>query len=595
MVVYGLTAPSGVRYGLVAALALAMIAVGLAAPAAAQSATEIEEKAALWAMPDEFIVQHDGRFSPAEARQRFARLAHMGVTLLRHNGRIGLSVIKLENGGRFAALADRLRQIATQPGVLRVEPNTILHPTGRPVLGNDPQLSKLWLVDAIKARQACAVHHDASKVIVAVIDTGVFVKHEDLAGNLWINDREVPGNGKDDDGNGYIDDIRGWDFGSADSDPTPDECYRRVSSHGTHVAGTIGAVGGNAVGISGVAPKVRIMPLKVALGPKSLYFCGIMPTSNILEAVMYAVDNGAKIINLSLGGGYPSKIAEVIYKLASDNGALVVASAGNESMNNDGPGISALMHPFFGTEVAPLYPASYPASGIVSVAATKRPQSNGGRARLVRAWDFPFKKRYIFHAYWAFRAVNPRFSPAGRLQYDTLKALAPGKIPLGSNYGGRSVHIAAPGKHIYSSVAVQAKSGGPLTSGYAFKSGTSMAAPVISGAAALVWSAFPEMSNVAIKNRLMATATRSPALSGKVVSGGQVNLYKALCDDGAPRKLPGCGIGGPATAPVAKKPPPSLRRPADRPREPERRRVRVRRPALPPVGSTTNINDLLKQ
>ena len=593
MVVYGLTAPCGVRVGLVAALALATI--GLAAPAAAQVVTEIEETTTLWAMPGEFIVQHDGRFSPAEARQRFSRIEHMGVTLLRHNDRTNLSVIKLESGGRFAALADRLGQIESQPGVLRIEPNTILYPTARPVLGNDPQLSKLWLVDAIKARQAWAVHHDASEVVVAVIDTGVFTKHEDLTGNLWINEREIPGNGKDDDGNGYIDDVHGWDFGSGDNDPTPDECRRGVSSHGTHIAGTIGAVGGNAIGISGVAPKIRIMSLKVALGTESLYFCGKMLTSNVLEAVMYALDNGAKIINLSLGNGYPSKISEVIYKLATDNGILIVASAGNDSMSNDGPGIFALMHPLIGTEVAPQYPASYPISGVLSVAATQRPQSHGGPAQLVRAWDKRFKRKYIYHLYWRFRAVNPRFSPAGRLEYDTLESLAPGEFPLGSNFGGRSVHIAAPGKYVYSSVALQAKSGGPLTSGYAFKSGTSMAAPVIAGAAALVWSAFPEMSNVAIKNRLMATVTRSQVLNGKVVSGGQVNLYKALCDNGAPRRLPGCGIAGPATAPVAKKPPPSSRRPVDRPAPPERRRVRARRPALPPVGSTTNLNDLLKK
>ena len=184
-------------------------------------------------------------------------------------------------------------------------------------------------------------------VVVAVIDTGVNINHPDLNKNIWVNQKELNGKpGVDDDQNGYIDDLNGWDFVHNDNSPFDD------GHHGSHVSGIIAAVTGNG-GVVGVAPNVKIMPLK------GLYGYGSGELDDLINAIYYAADNGAHVINASWGGQM-EELAEsralreaILY--ATNRGVLFVAASGNEALDND---------------QIPMMPASYDVDGIVSVAAT---------------------------------------------------------------------------------------------------------------------------------------------------------------------------------------------------------------------------------
>ncbi|CAN5541814.1 hypothetical protein BH11PLA2_BH11PLA2_28090 [soil metagenome] len=197
---------------------------------------------------------------------------------------------------------------------------------------NDPSLGTQWSLTKAAVTTAWNVTTGTGRTIVAVIDTGVDITHSDLAGNIWTNTREIPGNGRDDDGNGYIDDNHGYDFANNDNNPADDD------GHGTHVAGIIGARGNNALGISGVNWSAQIMPLKFLKGDGTGY------TSDAVRALNYAVANGARIVNMSWGGGaYNSALAAAIGQ-ARTSGVIVVAAAGNNGNNSN---------------VTPFYPASY--------------------------------------------------------------------------------------------------------------------------------------------------------------------------------------------------------------------------------------------
>ncbi|QZZ20986.1 S8 family serine peptidase [Leptothermofonsia sichuanensis E412] len=179
-----------------------------------------------------------------------------------------------------------------------------------------------WNLDQINAPEVWARGYTGQGVVVAVIDTGVDYTHPDLSANIWINTREIPGNGIDDDGNGFIDDIRGWDFVQRDNTPTD------PNGHGTHVAGTIAAVN-NSFGATGVAYNAQIMPVRV------LDANGSGNSANIAAGIRYAVNNGADVINLSLGGGFSSDIQAAI-QYATQLGAMVVMASGNESQSQPG-------------------------------------------------------------------------------------------------------------------------------------------------------------------------------------------------------------------------------------------------------------------
>jgi len=196
-------------------------------------------------------------------------------------------------------------------------------PTVEPLGGEN------WGLDRMGAPAAWEMGYTGEETIVAVLDTGIDLNHPDLDDNIWVNQDEVPGNGFDDDNNGYIDDVQGWDF--ANNDNNPDD----VNSHGTHVAGTIAAEDNN-LGITGVAPDAQIMPVQV-LGDNGAGY-----NSDIVAGINYAVDNGADIINLSLGGSSISPGINAAIQEANDLGTLVVMAAGNSAGSSpENPGAYA--------------------------------------------------------------------------------------------------------------------------------------------------------------------------------------------------------------------------------------------------------------
>jgi subtilisin family serine protease len=209
----------------------------------------------------------------------------------------------------------------------------------------DPRIGDQWALqgDAPMGTESAWRQTTGADVTVAVIDSGVDLGHPDLSPNLWTNPGEVPGNGVDDDGNGYVDDVHGYDFVGGDGDPQDE------NGHGTHVAGIIGARGGNGIGGAGVAWRVKLMAVRV------LDADARGTTTSVADGIRYAVANGARIVNLSLAGPSSTPELEDAVRLAQDHGVLIVVAAGNE-----GADLAA----------APTYPAAYGEGNVLGVAAT---------------------------------------------------------------------------------------------------------------------------------------------------------------------------------------------------------------------------------
>ena len=215
-----------------------------------------------------------------------------------------------------------------------------------PTDSSDPAMSSQWHLDAINAPEAWSYLESeglpaggSSDIVVAVIDTGVDYTHEDLAANMWVNAQEIPGNGIDDDGNGFIDDIHGVavvsDYRSHSGDPMDDH------AHGTHVAGVVAASANNDLGGVGVAYNSKIMAIK------ALQYSGVGASTDIAEAIYYAVENGADIINMSFGSYSESRIVRDALEVAFGQ-CVLVAAAGNDGRCNEPV-----------PPCTPMYPAAY--------------------------------------------------------------------------------------------------------------------------------------------------------------------------------------------------------------------------------------------
>jgi subtilisin family serine protease len=220
------------------------------------------------------------------------------------------------------AIAQEYKQ---DPSVVYAEPNYKVKVQMYP---NDPYYSSsnswgqgyddLWGLKKIQCQQAWDISQGEG-VVVAVIDTGIDYNHEDLAPNIWINQDEILGNGIDDDNNGYIDDIKGYDFANNDNDPMDG------MGHGTHVAGTIAAVGNNNKGVIGVAPRAKVMAVK------GLDDSGYGDDDKLASCLRYAANNGADVINNSWGGEGSSLLIKDAVNYAYSQGCVVVAAAGNDN------------------------------------------------------------------------------------------------------------------------------------------------------------------------------------------------------------------------------------------------------------------------
>jgi subtilisin family serine protease/outer membrane protein assembly factor BamB len=238
--------------------------------------------------------------------------------------------------------------------VVTAEADYVVHTMQTNRVPNDPAFSKLWGMqntgqsggqsgDDIAATGAWSMSTGTSTVVVAVIDTGIEMTHPDLAANIYTNTKEITGNAADDDHNGYIDDIHGWNFVADNNNPSDDHY------HGTHCAGTIGAVGDNGNGVAGVNWQVRLLPLKF------LSSSGAGATSDAIEAIAYATAMHVDVMSNSWGGGGYSSLLKSAIEEAGRQGIVFIAAAGNDGCN---------------TDITPQYPSGYDSPSIVSVAAS---------------------------------------------------------------------------------------------------------------------------------------------------------------------------------------------------------------------------------
>jgi subtilisin family serine protease len=294
----------------------------------------------------------------------------------------------------------------------------------------------------ISMEQAWDEYTSGRKVTVAIIDTGVDVTNSDLTGHLWTNPGEIAGNGIDDDGNGYVDDVHGWNF----RDGSNVLYTAGQDAHGTHCCGTIAADCNSSgiAGICGASGSIKVMVLKAFDGVTNLG-----KTQDIISAIKYAKANGASIVNLSLGlDAYKSEL----YQVMRDSGLLFVCAAGNNGCDAD---------------TTPTYPAAFDLDNVISVASV---------------------------------------DSSGTLESE-------------SNYGRKTVDLGAPGTNILSY-----GSDGKLY----YMTGTSMAAPMVTAVAALVYSKYSSASISRVKGIILGTVSPLSSLYGKTVTGGMLNAAAAL-------------------------------------------------------------------
>ena len=336
-----------------AALALALAfgpAAGVAARASGGTGAADEAVRPAYA-PDRLLVKFkdDPAGLPAVRARGVVEAAH-GLKELRHFASIGVRLY--QTPGPMEGVR---KDLAMDPNVAYAEPDYVL--TIGATFPNDPSFGQLWglhntgqsggTVDAdIDAPEAWDLTRGSATVVVGIIDSGVEYTHSDLAANMWTNPGEVAGNGQDDDHNGYIDDVYGINAITGTGDPMDD------NGHGTHCAGTVGAVGNNGLGVAGVCWTVRIMALKFLDSHGSGY------DSDAIECLEYAASKGVRILSNSYGGYFYNQAMTEAIAAAEASGILFMAAAGNETVDNDGDD--------------PHYPSSYPNPNILAVASTDR-------------------------------------------------------------------------------------------------------------------------------------------------------------------------------------------------------------------------------
>jgi thermitase len=402
-------------------------------------------------VPGEYVVQLKRSRAPYSAAQLSRVLKANVIEMIRKD----MALVEKDLSANPRAIVAELN---ANPLVEFAEPNYIYKLNKTP---NDTDYTKLWGMNNtgekdsagnagvsgmdINAEKAWEVTTGSKNVVVAVIDTGIHTSHPDLKNNVWVNEQEAVGKaGVDDDANGYVDDVNGYNFVAKNGALIDDH------GHGTHCAGTIGAEANNGVGVAGVAWNVRMM------GVKFLSKDGSGSLDDAVKAIDYARVAGAHIMSNSWGGGSFSLALEKAIKDARDAGILFVAAAGNSSNDND---------------ATPAYPSTYQVDNVVSVA-----------------------------------ALDNR-----------------GQLASFSSYGANTVHVAAPGVNIWSTVPT----------GYKGMSGTSMATPHVSGVAALLLSK-ESLTPLEVRTRLIETSKPLFGLRGVVASSGIVDAYAALTNQKPP-------------------------------------------------------------
>ncbi len=371
-------------------------------------------------------------------------------------------------------------ELEKDPDVEYAEPNYIRKTQAIP---NDPYYHTvgswgqayydLWGVRKIQCEQAWDISQ-GENVVVAVIDSGVDYNHKDIFSNIWVNEAEFNGTpGIDDDDNGYVDDVRGWDFAYDDNDPMDGH------GHGTHCAGTIAAIGNNSSGVIGVAPMAKIMAVKGLLDSSG------GQDTDLVEAVKYAVDNNAHILSNSWGGLGTSRVIEDIFNYAYQKGCVSIAAAGNDNMN-----------------VASHTPANV--DSVIAVASTDQDDIKSDFSNLGYKID-----------------VSAPGGGSGRMA----------DSPSGEHYYINILSLKAESTDMYLSAPNYTPGEFILGDSYYRARGTSMACPHVAGLAALIKSIYPNDSPDAVRSRILAGADNISDLNPLFVDllgSGRINAYNSL-------------------------------------------------------------------
>ncbi|HEX8144631.1 MAG TPA: S8 family serine peptidase, partial [Pyrinomonadaceae bacterium] len=484
-------------FGLAALLGLATL--GASARLRSQSVGDSSGSQALSESSSSGKGSHGIEFVPGDILVRYrsnarARREEMAASQLFRNGReIPLKVQRFEGSNLVEGLRqarvqpedtlDAIAELRADPDVLYAAPNYIRR---KAVLPNDPRFGEVWALKNtgqpgtvnnatfvngtpgadIDAELAWTNYTTGSgSVVVGIIDTGIDVGHPDLVDNIWVNPGEVANDGIDNDGNGKIDDINGWDF--AHNDKTVfDGGINDPDDHGTHVAGTIGAKGNNGVGVAGINWDVKLMSLKFLTGKD-----GFGTDTSAIAAFTYAKmmrDRGVnlRVLNCSWGSAGSNPAVKDAIDSVGESGILVVAAAGNAWTDNDD---------------FPEYPASFDSPNLVRVSATDRVDD------LAEFSNFGTRVPGIGAPGRGILSTTPRNYPTAQATY---------KEPDGSTY--------------------------------TFFSGTSMATPQVSGVAALLLAQYPGLSVQRLRGALLYSGEVLPSLLDKVTTGRRLNAKLAL-------------------------------------------------------------------
>ena len=330
---------------------------------------------------------------------------------------------------------------------------------------SDPFINEQWYLNKIGVPQVWQETTGSTDVIVAILDAGFDLDHEDLVNQYWHNKLEIPDNHKDDDGNGYEDDVSGWDFVDSDPDASPkisEPFNDTIISHGTAIAGIIGAETQNGIGIAGINQKISIMPLRI-LNEK-----GAGSTFDVRQAIEYAVNNGAQVINLSFTSDQPDMLLAKTIAWAVDQGAVVISAVGNGDRD---------------VNLKSSYPACY---------------------------DLLLKKEIVIGV-------------AATDKNDQKASF--------SNFGETCTDLSAPGTNIFSSVYNDASNLLTSTSYGSPWEGTSIAAPMVSAAAAILKSRYPSLTPEQIRLSLKLTVDpvkETSVEARKRLGSGRLNIANAL-------------------------------------------------------------------
>ncbi len=342
------------------------------------------------------------------------------------------------------------------------------------VIPNDPYYNKQYYINQTRTDEAWGYSTGSPNVIIAVIDSGIDITHPDLKNNIWKNTKEIPENNIDDDHNGFVDDINGWNFVENNNDPEPqyDDYTTEGASHGTIVAGIIAASGNNNEGIAGIAWNSKIMAIR-ALNSR-----GEGTMDHAIKAIQYAADNGASVINFSfVGSNYNQELSNMV-EYAYRKGAVLVAAIGNDALG------STSLLAGGNLDVRPVYPACFKNDSDIFVIGV------GSVGKDNRKTDF-------------------------------------------SNFGKTCININAPGVEFVGTQARNSSLGEPFTASYSgFWNGTSFSSPQVAGIAALIKSFNPNFTNKEIISIILNTADNldsynNPELTG-LLGKGVLNGRRAL-------------------------------------------------------------------